>query len=183
MRPDLDVFLMVESAIFALNAAGWEYNDLPQLAYDPNLYAWFLLDCSAAFRPEKWQHGWHGDRTQVQKWFGLMGLDRVLALRKRGQHVHHAVQLPAFNDPSEEPYNVEDAFYPLEEEERRRHEYIYASTNRPLSALWFKVDGTCILRADLAQSPRVHSWLVSTRPLDDDTLERFELTMAYSPWP
>lgn len=182
IKPKLHVFLMVEQAIFEMNARGWEYSDLPQLAYDPNRHEWFLLDHSAAFKPETWQHNYYGDREQVLRWFDLMGLEHIAELRRRGHHVHHAIQLPDFNDPAQEPYNVLDAFYPAGEDRRRQHVYLYISALRPLGS-WCKINGSKFLRGDLSKTPHVHTWVASAHLLDQEVLDSYELTFAYRPWP
>jgi len=174
---------LVENAIFVLNEAGWEYNDLPQLAYDPSVGEWFLMDCSAAWKPEKWQKNWHGDRDRVNRWYELMGQEWTADLRRRGYHVYHAVQLPAFQDVSKEPYDVEDALYPLGEDERRQYVYVYASCNRPISYLWARIDGVKYLRADTNKSGHVWTWVVADHLLDAETIHKYELSFAYRPWP
>jgi len=181
IRPKLDVFLMVERAIREMNRRGWTYNDLPQLAYDPNIHEWFVMDCSNAHKPKKIQPG-YDDGFRIPKWFELMGLNDIQALRERGDHVNFAIQLPDFNDPKLEPYAVADRFYPLTEEERRTHVHIYASTLRPLSTVWCKIDGTVFLRGDTSKKPRVHTWVASDHELDQETISRYELTWAWSPW-
>ena len=180
-KPDTDVFLMVEHAIREMNRRQWTYNDLPQLAYDPNINEWFLLDLSIAHHQEKWHLG-DGDEHRIPHWYRLVGCESRAALYERGRHVNHALCLPEFCDPAEEPYNVEDACYPLTEAERRQHVHLYVSTLRPLSKLWCKIEGTVFLRGDASKTPRVHTWVASDHPLDDETLNRYELTWAWSPW-
>ena len=182
IRPKLEVFLMIEQALRAMNEAHWTYNDLPQLAYDPNAHEWFLLDFSASHHQEKWHLG-DGDYFRMSKWYDLMELHDIAELRKRGQHVHHAIMLPDFNDPLLEPYNVEDQFCPVSEDERRKHVHLYVSTLRPLSQVWCRIEGTVFLNSDLSKKPRVHTWVASNHPLDDETIARYELTHAWSPWP
>ena len=184
VHADQNTILLVESAVRDLNYHGWEAfgSDVPQLALDPN-GDWFLLDLSAAFKPTKWQTDWHGDRERVIKWFRLVGYEWLANLRKRGQHIHHAVMLPGFNDTDLEPYNVEDVFYPMSEEERRTHVHIYASQLRSLSRAWCKIDGTRFLCGDPDRPPRVYSWVVSDHLLDAETAKSYELIHAYSPWP
>lgn len=176
-------YQLIEDALFALNEAGWEYNDFPQLAYDPTIQEWFLLDCSAAFKPDTWNTNWHGDRGNANRWLEQMGQKRTLALRQRGYHIYHAVQLPEMNLQTEEPYRVLDAFYPLDAETRRKYVYVYASCNRPMSYLWARIDGARYLDADTSQPGHVHTWVVADHLLDDETVRRYELTFAYRPWP
>ena len=178
-------YRLVEDALFAMNEAGWEYNDLPQLAYDWLVTAeWCLLDFSIAHKPDKWQTNWHGDFDRVMKWYRLMGQDWIADLRQRGKHhVYHAIQLPEFCNAKEEPYNVLDAFYPLTKEQRREYVYIYASTNRPMSYLWARMDGVRYLGADTSKRGHVHTWVVCDHLLDQETVNRYELTFAYRPWP
>jgi len=177
-------YQLVEDALFALNHAGWEYNDLPQLAYDWRVTGeWLLLDFSIAHKPAKWQTNWHGDFDRVLKWYDLVGQNWLADLRRRGKHVHHAIQLPDFNDTSKEPYDVLNRFYPLTEEQRRQHIYLYASTNWPMSTLWARIEGTVFLRADTSKSPRVHTWIASDHLLNDETIDKYELSFAYRPWP
>ena len=181
IKPHLDVFLMVERAIREMNHRQWTYNDLPQLAYDPNIHEWFLLDLSNAHHQDSWHEG-DGDWYRFAKWYKLMGLDHISQLRERGRHVQHAIMLPEFNDPKLEPYDVQNSFYMMSKEQRRQHFHLYVSTLRPLS-MWCNIDGTVFLRGDLSKSPRVHTWVASNHPLDQDTLDRYELTWAWSPWP
>jgi len=183
MSPNLETFLMIEQAIFEMNARGWEYNDLPQLAYDPTVSKWFLMDHSAAFKPEIWRINWHGDRDKVLKWFNLMGLENIASLRQRGYHIHHAIQLPDFNDPQQEPYNVQDAFYPMEKDERQQYIYLYASTLRPMSKLWADIEDTVYLHSDASKRPLVHTWIASKQLLDSEIIQQYELTFVYRPWP
>lgn len=176
---------LIEHAIFALNKAGWEYSDPPQLAYDPIHYVWFLMDCSAAHKPKTWVQGWHGDRDRVIQWYNQTGQTITADLRRRGRRVHHAVQLPSFQDTSKEPYSVQDALHPLTEAERQTYVYVYASCNRPMSYVWadMRTVGIRYLNADTSKPGHVHTWVVANHALDEDTIRRYELTFAYKPWP
>jgi len=78
---------------------------------------------------------------------------------------------------------IDGAFYKVSEEARRKYVHVYASTNRPMSSIWAKIDGTMFLGADLAREPRVHTWVVAWRELSVDEQARYELTWAWSPWP
>jgi hypothetical protein len=181
MRPELEDFLLIESAMKALNAAGWEYNDLPQLAYYQGTPV--LVDFSIAHKPSSWGMS-HGDEWRMDRWWEKAAERKdIAALRRRGGHVRHAVRCPQFCDKEAEPYNVLDRFYPREEDERREYEYIYASTRRPMSALWGPKEGIVYMRGDEQKRPRVYTWLACDHLLPDDLVKSIELTMAWTPWP
>lgn len=181
LHPLTEDFLVVERALMALNAAGWEYNDLPQLAYhdgDP-----YLVDFSAAHKPVKWQHGWHGDGYRMSRWWELMERPDIAELRQRGGHIHHAIQCPEFCDKAEEPFDVLDRMYPLEQEERRQYAHIYASIRRPMSSIWAGIEGVKYLTSNSNKRPFILTWAVSNHLLDEKTIQQYELTWAWSPWP
>lgn len=180
-----DTVLAVEQAVYDLNAAGWEAfgSDLPQVAVDPN-GNWFILDLSAAHHPAKWQSNWHGDRDRVWTWMERVGYSRLADFRRRGRDVQHHISLShIFKNWMGEPYRVDDVFYKVSKDERQGYRYIYASTYRPMSPIWASIDGAKFLDADTSLSPRVHTWIASTRLLDQEILDRYQLTFAYRPWP
>lgn len=182
LPPSMDELMTVENALREMNRRGWEYNDLPQLAFTEDRRP-FLVDFSIAHHPDKWRNDWHSDEMNCNRWWALVN-KTTSQLRQRGRHVYHAVQLPdlqAKDDP--EPKRVMDVFYDVEEPERREHVHVYASRNRPMSAIWAKIPDAKFLDADRSQEPRVHTWVVSKEPLNDDTQYRYELTKAWSPWP
>lgn len=184
LRSRLEVVLLIEQAVFDLNAAGWEAfgSDLPQAAIDP-AGNWFVLDLSAAFRPPTWRQDWHGDRAQVWRWIEAVGYGDLANLRRRGMNVAYNVSVSdIIPRPNEEPFNANDVFYDLIRGARKAYRYVYASTLRPLGS-WCKIDGARFLRGDLDKSPRVHSWVVADHLLDQETLDQYELTFAYRPWP
>jgi len=180
----LDTVKMVEQAVRELNSRGWEAfgSDLPQVALDPNGDL-FLLDLSAAFKPSTWKRGWHGDEMRVLKWMELVGYGKLADLRRRGRDVAHNIAMSDIFDRSEgEPYRAGDVFYDVPHKERSEYHHIYASTRRPMSSLWARMDGVRYLDADPALTPRVHTWVASDHELDQDTIDRYELTWAWSPW-
>ena len=60
------------------------------------------------------------------------------------------------------------------------HGHVYASRNRPISGLWASVPGAVYVDADYAKTG-VWTWVVTTVPLDDKTVRRYELTWAWGP--
>lgn len=186
-HPELEVFLMVEEALRAMNAAGWEYGDLPQLAYDPTISEWFLLDCSAAFKPDKWQMD-NGDEWRIPRWFELMGLEWLARLRRRGRHLANVIQMPLLYPLEARDLCLGNCFYPCSDDEQRRYRYIYASRNRPMSALWARIPkpehskGVRYIDGEMGKWPVVYTWAVSDFALDDETIFQYELTLAYRPW-
>lgn len=180
--PPMEAFLLIEQCMRKLNEAGWEYNDLPQMAYSQE-EGWLLVDFSAAHKPQMWRKGWHGEEWRVARWWELMEKPRVAALRTRGKSVAHLVQFPDFFGRHDtEPLYLEAAFYKVSDEARRKHVHVYASTNRPMSSIWAKIDGAAFLGADANLEPRVHTWVAARRELTDDEIARYELTWAWSPW-
>lgn len=183
VTPRLEDVQVIEQALRAMNEHGWEYNDLPQLAYDLNHDAWFLLDLSAAFKPTIWQSRWHGDFDNLMRFYAVAKMTHLKDLRQRGRSVVHAIRYPEFVSSRDEPRRVLDRFYPRTDEQRREHTHVYASTYRPMNALWASIPGTVYLPADLSKSPRVHTWVASDHLLPPETLDRYQLTYAYHPWP
>ena len=185
IQSGLDIVLLIEQAVYDLNAAGWEAfgSDLPQAALDPD-GDWFILDLSAAHHVASWRTGWHGDRERVIRWMDAVGRGWLADLRRRGQGVYHNVALSHVFEHSEgEPYRAGDVFYKVPKEARKGYCYIYASRNRSMSTLWARIEGAKFLDADMSLSPVVHTWVAADHMLDEETVKRYELTLAYRPWP
>lgn len=179
LTPTMYDLLTIEHAMMALNKAGWMYNDAPQLAYHKNVPV--LVDFSAAAKPKKWTHG-HNDEFRMDRWWKDMGRPDISELRARGRHVRHAIRCPDFCDKAAEPFDVVDRFdaFKVSADDRQEYQHIYASLNRPMSALWARIPGTVFLQA--APQQKVWTWVASNHPLDTEIIRRYELTYAWSPW-
>lgn len=182
-HPSLEDFLAVEEAVKTLNAAGWEYNDPPQLAYYEGKPV--LMDFSNAHKPSKWIHRHHGDGWRMAMWWErCTGRENIAQLRRRGFHVHHAVQLPEFCSKQEEPYDVRAAFGQRHSnEDLGAWKYIYAATEWDIPEDLSIPPDTKWLKADGAKFPTVYAWVVSLRPLTPKEIKQYQLTMAWTPWP
>lgn len=180
-HPSLEDLLAIEEAVKTMNAAGWEYNDPPQLAYYQGKPV--LMDFSNSHKPTQWKRGYHGDGWRTMRWFKDMRREDIVNLRRRGNHIRRTVQLPEFCSKLDEPYDVLLVFHDMEEEKRRQHEYIYASTEWDVDPSLPAPPNTKLLLANGAKTPTVYAWIVSTRSLTDLEVEQHKLTVAWTPWP
>jgi hypothetical protein len=159
----LDQVLFVEQAVRDLNRAKWEIGDLISLAVDPDTYDLFFLDLSAA-HPQDGQGCYRADEEwRIREFFKLCGADRLSKLRNHARHV-------LLND-----------LWMLEHPE---HRHVYASFNRPISGLWASIPGDPEYihnqYADWTESIP-HTWVITKEPLDQETMQRYELTWGWSP--
>ena len=179
LHPTMEHLLLIESAVRAMNAAGWLYNDSPQLAYYQGTPV--LMDFSNAHRPTTWDQGYN-DEFRMARWWQDMGHEDISLLRRRGKHIRHAVRLPEFCDPKEEPFIPHDLANVPSREDRSTYEHIYASQYRPMTAAWGPREGIVYLNADEQKEPRVYTWLACDHELPADLVNSLGLTMAWVPW-
>ena len=157
--------LEVERGVRALNRAGWEINDPITLGFDDDLYALFLLDLSAAGRMPNKGCCVADDTWRLEKFFELCKADLLIKLRRNARHV-----------TAEIPFILEHP----------NHRHVYGSFNRPIDGMWARLPGEPVFvhtpygSANWTESVP-HTWVVTTEPLDDETLERYELRWGWSP--
>lgn len=157
-RMDAEAADLAETALRRLNEKGWELGDALEIAYDTTLYEWFVLDLSCASPFAGWNDEW-----RLWNWLELAGFDRRANLRKAGR-------------------SVMSGLAPLSEGLPRERRHVYASRNRPLSTTWCRIENTTFLPADYATTG-VHSWAVADGFLPEDVTYRYELELAWWPWP
>lgn len=168
----LEQVLQVEQTIRAFNEAWWEIGDDISVAFDLQSYEVFILDLSTAFyRPGATGCYIPDDWWRVQKWLGQLGFENLLNLRKYGKRV---APLPC-GDKFLNRGTLGEVEWP-----GREWVHVYASRNRPMSAVWARIDKAHYVQSDYRETG-VHTWVVTPEPLDDDTLYKFELTWAWSP--
>jgi len=175
--PTLEHLLLIERAVLALNAAGWEYNDSPQLAYTPAGEP-VLMDFSIAHKPDKWRKGWHGDQYRMNRWWEAMEHPEIAALRSRGMEVLHHVHAPYLFNPARnsEPRWLDGSTCHVHQDPHSGNwfQYVYACTYYPDNLPpWMLCVG-----ADPDLEPFVDTWVCSRMELDNP-----DLTYAWHRWP
>lgn len=163
LRGDGGLAYFVENAVRALNSRGWEVGDSISLAFDLDLYEWFILDLSCARRTYATASAWD-DEWRVEAWWKENGYTRLLNLRQAGRH--QVSGLEAIDNGVPRGWRV-----------------VYASRNRPVSFTWASRlrDRAVLLPGDYSKD-RVHTWIVTEAPLDDKTVRAYELDLAWWPW-
>lgn len=185
LLPDEDIptsleehVLPIEQGLRRLNERGWTLGDrLAVACCDPTdpiaRGVPFILDLSSA-------HPFHdpldrsGDSGAFFRWAESCGFGGLVKLRRAGREVIDLFRV--HNDPTWPQYNrdgkmVADLSY--------RH--VYASRNRPISAAWARIPHAHYQDADDYREHRVHTWVITSEPLDEETQRAYELTWAWSP--
>ena len=159
----LEHVLEIEQGLRRLNAQGWTVGDRLRVAFDRTGKP-FILDLSCACPDSRADDEWW-----FLEWAEAMGLERLVRLRRDGRHLVSTLEFS-----SEHGHDY-------------WHGHVYASRNRPISGLWAclsadraSVPGAVYVDADYAKTC-VWTWVVTTAPLDDETVRRYELTWAWGP--
>jgi len=164
---NLDNLLYIENAVREMNRAGWEINDPLTLAVDPEgrHYKPFLLDLSAAQKLPNKGCMTADDTWRIDEFFEACGADLLLKLRHQARHV------------------IGTCAWQME---HRHHKHVYGSFNRPIDGLWATIPHepifvhTPIGSANWTEAVP-HTWVVTTAPLDDEVIKRYELRWGWSP--
>ena len=154
----------VELILRALNAKGWELGDAISLAYDRD-HGYFILDLSCAARTYSVNSMWD-DEGRLWKWWEDNGWTGLLHIRQKGRHVVSSLEML------------------YEHEIPVGWKWVYASRHRPLSLTWArKLRGICkLIPNQYDTKTRVHTWIVTGGPLDDEVVHDYELTLCWWPW-
>lgn len=165
----LDDIYRIEEDIRALNLRGWAIHD------DITVALWrgqrFVLDLSNA-GPCKM--GWSDDQDHVMRWIsGCCAIDWLTYLRQEGRQVLDPFSA-RFDDCRD---------FALDMALKQQYNYVYASRYRPMSAMWaprewWYVQGT----TEDMRGARVHTWVLTQERLEQERIDRYELTPAYLPW-
>jgi hypothetical protein len=162
----LEQVLRVEQAVRSMNEAWWELGDGISVALDPDTYEPYLLDLSCAmhrpgaqgcYKPDDW---W-----QLEAWLKWLGMDRLVNLRNEARSFLYPgiiARKERQNWPGDEWIHV------------------YASRNRPMSAVWARIEDAHYIDSDYAETG-VWTWAVTPEPVPDDKVFSYELTWAWSP--
>lgn len=179
LLPDRDVTLSLEHNVLPierglreLNRRGWELGDHLTVAYDPNEGVPFVLDLSTA-HPYYDELDRQGDFPAFARWAEACGFEGLVNLRVAGREVTDLFQV--HKDPR----------WPQREQGGKsgpdmRYRHVYASRNRPINAGWANIPGAHYQDADYGPL-RVHTWVITPEPLDEETQRAYELTWAWSP--
>jgi hypothetical protein len=153
--------LYIEAAIRNMNRLGWEVGDHLALAYD-EASRLFIYDLSCA-HPQTGVGCYQADDDwRLRAYFANFPLGlRLNLLRENARHI--------LNEQILEP--------------APRWRHAYASFNRPIDRLWATLPEACKLVQQQAswESWQPHTWLICKEPLDQDTIDRYELTWGWSP--
>jgi hypothetical protein len=157
---------LAETALRALNAKGWELGDAVSFAFDLDLGHWFILDLSCAAKTYAANANWD-DEWRLWKFWEDEGWPHLLKLRQAARHVVSSLEV-------HDTYGIPFSW-----------RWVYASRNRPLSLTWaHKLRGKVKLVPHhyANEGARVHTWVVTNGPLDDEVVHDYELTLGWWPW-
>ena len=156
----LNEVLEVEQSIRYVNQQGWEINDPILLALDLDTYDIFLFDLSSAHKLKDAHMA--NEEWRITQFFELCGYDKLKEFRTRSATVLHELRLLSGIELSKE------------------HRNIYASPNRPMSAIWATIPNAVYVDGGYPKD-NVWTWVITPRPLDEETIYRYELTWGWSP--
>lgn len=174
-RSDL---LSIEQSIRQANALGWELSDLITIGFDEDLWEYFILDLSTAHTLESKVYK-ADDSHQILRLFEYA--DPWLAkLRHAGADVRRKFILET------DLFHTDKQQWKFVMEQTHNLRHIYASFPRPLSTLWAdfgKDNKVWIVQNQYLNYDECQplSWLMTEKPLDAETIYRYELVWAYSP--
>lgn len=145
----------IEGGVRLLNSRGWEINDLITVALDRN-HDLFIVDLSSAWPSGKGTH-WD-EEHRIYTWFNQIGCERLTKLRKDGRAAVGPLEWPHYDTARN----------------------VYASRNRPMSPMWARINGAHYIDANYRDTG-VWTWIVTPELLSKETVDRYELTWAWSP--
>lgn len=157
--------LYIESAVRALNAAGWQINDELSLGIDPESYKPFILDLSNAGYIGPGDRGCYSadEEWRVLKFFETAGAELLVKLRNNARHCITTVEW-------------------LLEHPNLKH--VYGSFNRPMDGFWAAIPVARAFIQNLYPNwteGQPHTWIVTEEPLPQSVIERYELRWGWSP--
>jgi hypothetical protein len=157
--------LYIENAVRLLNRAGWEINDPISLAVDPDHYKPFILDLSAAQKLPNVGCCVADDSNRIERLFEDCGADLLVKLRRNARKI------------------VATCKWLIE---HPRHRHVYGSFSRPIDGLWASIPhNPQFVHAEPGAANWTecipHTWVVTVEPLDDNTINHYELRWGWSP--
>jgi len=154
--------LQVEQSVRELNRRGWELNDPISLGY---IDEWFVVDLSSAWHLSGQGIYQANDENRIYQFWGWCGLHNLTDLRKNARTARHEWWLKGMTA-------------------RSAHEHVYASFNRPIDRMLATLpEGVELKQNDRGnwQAMIPWTWLFSTKPLDAELCDRYELVWGWSP--
>lgn len=147
--------LTIEQALRELNKRGWTIGDALSVAFDQAEKCPFILDLSAATPIAR-----ANDQDRFLYWAEHVGAAHLVALRRQACALLHHASWIAEHGPGGDWH-------------------VYASLTRPVSAHWCRIPGAHFVQDGLNG---VQTWIVTAQPLDQQTLDQFELVYGWSSW-
>lgn len=161
---DKDVILQIEQDVIEANLRGWEINDAFQIAFDKDLYIYFILDCSSAHKMSGTGAYAANEFDRIMRFFKLCGYESLAKLRQNARHLLSPLE---FCEKHPEAWDGD-------------YKHVYASFNRPLSLIWARFDCDVITEHQNRDAGVPFTWIVTQEPLPESKLYDYELTWAYS---
>jgi hypothetical protein len=164
-KMSLDDVYEVEQGARAMDRARWSIGDHLSVAYDCQGRV-FILDLSCAYGvpvsgpPPMNEH-------RFRRWARAMGFERLVNLRKQAEAVTTDLGII---EKYGEPY---------------WYAHVYASRTRPIDNLWADIEGAVYVHNETGgkvfNETGVWTWVITPEPLDEETMQRYELTWGWSP--
>lgn len=166
-----DTLLNIEKAILEVNRKGWALNDYITLAFDHSIGEYMILDLSTACEDPQ-----ADDWFRIEQLFTLCKREHILKLRSNARTVLHNLRYGTllFDKHGQQ----------LERDAALQYKHVYASFNRPMSAIWATLPDAMYIQEEHAYWEEGKmipwTWIVTKEPLTEEKIYSYELRWGWS---
>lgn len=166
-----EIVLSIEQTILEVNKQSWAINDYITLAFDHSISEYMILDLSTAGQDSQ-----ADDYFRIEQFLKLCKREHILTLRNNARTVLHNLRYGTllFDKHGQE----------LERDAALTYKHIYASFNRPISAIWASIPDAIYMHeehpywGDGKMTP--WTWVITKEPLNEEKIYSYELRWGWS---